>query len=384
MYQHSLERLLLFSDKEKRQEFNIPEDAWYELYELFTTTKYDFLDDQFSAIDFFNEVFFCLTVTYANEESAELLNDYLHHESLLCPFYPELDNPHTSGEKEKAREYKVKIENTNWYILGFVWAILKKQECLPPHVKVYLAALEHALNVNSGCFYLFEDFPLEYPQKYSFSFDISPTLNIHILLCTTEEWQSATDDFDKNMVNHIVHRFHRKNDRIAVITEIHKQLVKANEDPKSHHKVSMISHREKASETFLDDLLAEAEGMPDGEIICAEEHTESAYDGFAAYITRYHDNVMKILQLVAHMGNNQMPLLIKFIKALQQLGYVRKDCFDNIDAFISNASKQFDGVCFDKTNVKKQVAIGSGVRRDEKYTSAVNNIAEYLDPILTS
>ena len=58
MYQHPLERILIYTDKETKEEFNLPKEIWNELYKLFVTTKYDVLDETITAVDFFNEVFY--------------------------------------------------------------------------------------------------------------------------------------------------------------------------------------------------------------------------------------------------------------------------------------------------------------------------------------
>ena len=70
MYQHPLARLLIYTDKRDKSEFGIPKQAWYDLYELFTKTKYDNLDDGFTAVDFFNEVFMVGGTMRVRTESA--------------------------------------------------------------------------------------------------------------------------------------------------------------------------------------------------------------------------------------------------------------------------------------------------------------------------
>ena len=44
MYQHPLGRLLIYTDKETKEEFCLPEEIWNELFTLFVSTKYDVLD----------------------------------------------------------------------------------------------------------------------------------------------------------------------------------------------------------------------------------------------------------------------------------------------------------------------------------------------------
>lgn len=105
--------------------------------------------------------------------------------------------------------------------------------------------------------------------------------------------------------------------------------------------------------------------------------------GFEQYILKDHARVLQILMLVTHMGNRQLPLFIKFIKALQSLQYIRSDCFENRELFIKNAEEKFKNVNFDQTNVKKNIELGVE-RRDDTYNSEVSTIAEYLKPILCS
>lgn len=105
--------------------------------------------------------------------------------------------------------------------------------------------------------------------------------------------------------------------------------------------------------------------------------------GFEQYIIQNHEKVLNILMLVTHMGNRQLPLFIKFIKALQRLQCIRSDCFKDRELFIKNAEEKFENVNFDQTNVKKNIELGVE-KRDETYNSEVSTIAEYLKPILFS
>ena len=379
---HPLDRLLLYTDKKDRHEFNISEKVWYEFYELFTTTKYNVLDDKYSAVDFFNEVFYCLTFTYANEEAAEWLNDYLNRESPLCPYMPDPDSIKSQKEQEAARKYQEKIEDTNWYILAFVWAILMKQPELPPHVKVFLAALQSALTVDYGDFYLFEEFPKEHPDKYAIPFDINPKVEFPLFVKKSEEWRDATSDFDREVVAHIVQRFWDPEDKETIIDNIRHALKKENLKPSAEPLFSRITHRKKANEKFLDTLLTSAKK----DLEYAETHALAnniSHDGFAVFILHDHRKVIDVLLLITHLGYSQMPLFIKCIKALQSLGYVRKDCFDDIDIFITKTKETFDNISLDRANVKKNIDLGSRVRDDE-YRKLVKTIEKYLDVVIQS
>ena len=145
MYQHPLGRLLIYTDKETKEEFCLPEEIWNELFTLFVSTKYDVLDKTVSFIDFLNEVFFELTYTYANEDSGEQIDDYLTCYNPLCPPIPELEDPETPEELKEAKRYESIHHNINGYILYFVWYILERQSALPPHVKAFYTALDRLL-----------------------------------------------------------------------------------------------------------------------------------------------------------------------------------------------------------------------------------------------
>lgn len=255
---HSLERILIYTDKERINEFNIPEGAFDELYELYVTTKDDVLEDHHTSVDFFNEVFYFLTCVYANDDAAENINAYLYNESALLPSVPELVSPQTKEQAKAAREFEERIEEINNYVLEFIWVILKKQKELPKHVRFFLVALEHAIE-EADDFRTFEDFVKKHPAKYTMTFDIQPEFDLSMCFCTTQEWKEATDDFDQVVVEHIIRRFNAPDARETLVAEIRKALAIANQDPHSSPKVSMVSHRLKATEKFLDELLKQKE-----------------------------------------------------------------------------------------------------------------------------
>lgn len=255
---HSLERLLIYTDKKRIDEFDIPEVAFDELYELYVTTKDDVLEDHHTSVDFFNEVFYYLTCVYANDDAAENINAYLYSESALLPSVPELVNPQTKEQAKAAREFEERTEEINSYVLEFVWVILKKQKELPKHVRFFLVALEHAIE-EADDFRTFEDFVKKHPAKYTMSFDIQPEFDLSMCFCTTQEWKDATDDFDQVVVEDIIRRFNAPDARETLVAEIRKALAKANKDPNSSPKASMVSHRLKATEKFLDELLKQKE-----------------------------------------------------------------------------------------------------------------------------
>ena len=255
---HSLERILIYTDKERINEFNIPEGAFDELYELYVTTKDDVLEDNNTSVDFFNEVFYFLTCVYANDDAAENINAYLYNESALLPSVPELVNPQTKEQAKAARDFEERTEEINNYVLEFVWVILKKQKELPKHVRFFLVALEHAIE-EADDFRTFENFVKKHPAKYTMSFDIQPEFDMSMCFCTTQEWKDATDDFDQVVVEDIIRRFNAPDARETLVAEISKALEDANQDPHSSPKVSMVSHRLKATDKFLEELLKQKE-----------------------------------------------------------------------------------------------------------------------------
>lgn len=255
---HPLERLLIYTDKERIDDFEIPSAEFDELYELYVTTKDDVLEDHHTSVDFFNEVMYFLTCIYANDDSAENINAYMNNESALLPLAPDLVNPQTKEELKAIRAFEERTEEINSYVLEFVWVILKKQKELPKHVRFFLVALEHAIDVMEG-FSTFEQFIKKHPAKYAMTFDIKPELDIAMCFCTTQEWIGATDDFDQVVVEHIVRRFRKPDARETIVDEIRKALAVANQDPNSSPKASMVSHRLKANNKFLDELLKQKE-----------------------------------------------------------------------------------------------------------------------------
>ena len=383
MYQHPLGRLLIYTDKETKEEFCLPEEIWNELFTLFVSTKYDVLDKTVSFIDFLNEVFFELTYTYANEDSGEQIDDYLTCYNPLCPPIPELEDPETPEELKEAKRYESIHHNINGYILYFVWYILERQSALPPHVKAFYTALDRLL-LNKWSFDFdaahIYDYADEQTDKFEIPFEIHPEVDINILVRSTEEWKEATDDFDRIVVGHIVSRFSKPEDKEVIVSEIRKHLEADNKGPRSNRMVSLVSHRKKANEKYLDSLLAEADesvtsaqaSSPTGTIITG---------GFADYILKNRQRVIEVLSLISHLGNSQMPMLIKSVRALQQLGNMRTDCLEDPEDFVQRARVQFPDVNFDITNVKRQIKLNEQVSNTE-YHNTIQKIAEYIGPVI--
>ena len=377
--EHPLERLLIYTDRDNIEEFDIPEAEFDELYELFVTTKGDILDNRHTSVDFFNEVFYYLTCIFANKDSAEHLDYYLTGESSLYPSLPAHNNPQTKHELREAQEYAAMAVDTNYYVMGFVWLILKKLKKIPKHVRFFLIALEYNLeNDASSDFITFRTFYDAHSEKYDNSFHAKPWFTFDLLGRDADEWESATSDFDREEIKHIVHRFAGSEDKRVIVEEIIQALDIANGNPNCSRKVSMITYGRKADEPFLKSLLVEEAAQT---ATLEETNDTTVRKGFEAYIIKNHKRVLDILMLVANMGKSQMPLLIKFIKAFQRLGYIKPDCFNQYDQFLKYATEQFSNVCFDKANVKRNIEMGTK-RQDEDYEEAIQKIANYLTPLL--
>ena len=81
------------------------------------------------------------------------------------------------------------------------------------------------------------------------------------------------------------------------------------------------------------------------------------------------------------MGTRQMPIMIKFIKAFQKLGYIREDCFENLDDFVKKARNQFEGTNFDISNVRKEIVADTKQER-QKYMAQLETITHHLKTVM--
>ena len=329
---HSLERILIYTDKERINEFNIPEGAFDELYELYVTTKDDVLEDHHTSVDFFNEVFYFLTCVYANDDAAENINAYLYNESALLPSVPELVNPQTKEQAKAARDFEERTEEINNYVLEFVWVILKKQKELPKHVRFFLVALEHAIE-EADDFRTFENFVKKHPAKYTMSFDIQPEFDMSMCFCTTQEWKDATDDFDQVVVEDIIRRFNAPDARETLVAEISKALEDANQDPHSSPKVSMVSHRLKATDKFLEELLKQKEEEEQHAVELEKAIEKSKDERIAELEAQIKDLEKKKREAESdrdHWKREYDHLVRKFNERNRQTGTVRRTVFSGM------------------------------------------------------
>lgn len=386
MYQHPLERVLLYTDKNSLEDFKLSQTEYDELYELYITTKGDVLESRISAAEFFNEVFYYLTSIYDDNESSEHLMDYYEAQTALYPPVAKYQNPKNDVDRVHGYEYLKNADEAKYYIMDFVWFILNKQQELPHHVVFFLKALNKQHNKDKTHIAdEFRAFLKDHPDKnFNISFTSHPEFGIDLIMSSGAEWQDATLDFDRAEILKIVSRFSGK-DQQQIISLI-KEAYMIRKGEGIERQISKVTYGKRANETFLDNLAKEENLQMLNSITSTSETLpqEPAPDsGFAGYIIKEHDKVLNILMLVANMGKNQMPLLIKFIRAFQKLGYIRKDCLDHQEEFILKASAQFENTCFDKTNVKRQIEIGERLS-DTDYHSKLEDIVKYLDAVMRS
>ena len=332
---------------------------------------------------FFNEVFYQLTTIYNDPYAAEQVNEYLLDNNSLYPHRDDLYQP--GSDKRKAQQYEEMTYKANLYLFGFIWIILKKQKELPRLVNFFLKALEVKIPEdgmpNIG---MFKKFYNEHPEPINLSFLPQPDFKMISLDFGIDEgdWECVTQDYDFQTITTIVHRFRNIDERKTVIELIRKYLHLNNDKSGSMKLTSHTTFKPKATDSLLDSLLREAdEEASKNEIINTNMLSGKNVESFQDFILKDHQKVLSILMLVCNMGTRQMPLLIKFTKAFQQLGYISKDCFDNLDDFVKKATKQFEGTNFDITNVKKQVLAETKLDH-EKYINELNTITHHLKTVM--
>ena len=379
---HPLERLLIYTDKEYLNDFPLSRTEFNELYELYTTTKDDVLNPKISAVDFLNEVFFYLTCIYINLDCAEHLMEFYEAETVLYPSIEKYRNPQNSVDKTHAYEYYKEAEEAKYYIMGFVWFIINKQQQLPQHVIFFQKVLNKQFEKDkTPIANEIRSFMQDHPDQYNISFTPHPKYNnLSFIMRSNAEWQEVTCDFDRIEIIEIVRNF-SKEDQKKIISLI-KEAYLARKGS-SDSQISAVTHKKRANENFLDNL-AKDENLDELNAPTSSLDTQPQdsiiREGFDAYIIKEHKKVMDILMLVANMGNSQLAILVKFIKAFQQLGYIREDCFDDLKLFIENSSKQFN-ISIDTANIKKYIAQGTSINGLE-YKKSVQQIAQYLQPLL--
>ena len=383
MAQLPLERLLIYTDKKHIEDFELSTMEFNELYELYVTTKDEILDQRISSVDFFNELFYYITFIYENKDSAERLDDFYSAHTALYPPVAKYKNPKNQVDKIQGAEYAALANKAKRYIMAFVWLILNKQQQLPQHVAFFRAALNKRFDKDGTAMAKeFRTFLQNHPEKYNISFDPHPEFGINLLLRGSAEWQEATLDFDRIEILNIVRHFSREEQQ-QIIAEI-KEAYMIRKGDGIEKQISSVTHQKRANENFLDNLVLDENLKLLNSIAESNEpltQDPTMHSGFEAYIIKDQQKVLDILMLIANMGNSQLAILIKFIKAFQQLKYIQADCFINLDLFIKNAADQFPGVSFDKANVKKYIQTGNKPG-ETAYVESVQKIATYLQPLL--
>ena len=375
----NLIRFLLYTDKMQMKEFGLPQNVGDELYELFVTTKDDFLEYRHGSVLFFNEVFYQLTTIYDDPAAAEHVQEYITDFTSLYPHRGELYEP--GRNYKEAEDYEEKAYKANIYLFGFVWLILKKQRELPRLVKFFLKALEAklpddgVLNLNK-----FKQFYKEHPEPIDVI--IAPQPDFHMassaFWADVNDWECATNDFDYHSVRNIVHRFGNIEERKKIIEIIRTHLHESNQKPETLRAISRTTNGRKITDVALNNLISEAD---DEAIYKTQEQSATHLEGFLGFITKDHQRVLSILMLVNNMGTRQMPIMIKFIKAFQKLGYIREDCFENLDDFVKKARNQFEGTNFDISNVRKEIVADTKQER-QKYMAQLETITHHLKTVM--
>ena len=383
MYQHPLERLLIYTDKKHLDDFPLSETEFNELYELFTTTKNEVLDSNISAVKFFNEVFYYMTEIYDDRDAAEHLLDYYKAETALYPPVRKYQNPKNDVDRAHSYEYTQEAEEAKFYIMDFVWFILNKQQQLPQHVVFFKKALNKQFEKDkTELADEFRSFLQGHPDQYNISFEPHPEFDFSFIIArSSAEWQDATCDFDKIEILKIVQRF-SPDDQPDIISAI-QEAYHIRKGSGIESQISAVTHMKRANDTFFENL-AKEENLKILNEAKSTRETQSqdttVHEGFEAYIIKDHKRVMDILMLVANMGKSQLALFVKFVKAFRHLGYIRSDCFDDLQLFITNTTNQFH-LSIDTANLKRYIAEGTRVSEQE-YRECVDTIATYLKPLL--
>ena len=253
-------RSLLYTDKTKDDEFGLSKQVLDELYGLYITSK-----DTISwtkcptFIEFFNEVFYQLTLLYDDVSAPEHITDFMNGEMWIFPPEPRYaHNDHTSDANQARSEYQSEKRSIQKYVYCFVWLILKKMPRFPRHVSFALLALNKYLT-SSGSL-MFETFKkFSDSHKIVIELDIVPTPDTSMLwLSGYEEWCNVTKDYDCETIRHIVNRFNTVQEKNVVITELKKHSAKRLDEEGNYPKFSRVTLKGSADESFLDKLLKEA------------------------------------------------------------------------------------------------------------------------------
>ena len=253
-------RSLLYTDKTKDDEFGLSKQVLDELYGLYITSK-----DTISwtkcptFIEFFNEVFYQLTLLYDDVSAPEHITDFINGEMRIFPPEPRYaHNDHTSDANQARSEYQSEKRSIQKYVYCFVWLILKKMPRFPRHVSFALLALNKYLT-SSGSL-MFETFKkFSDSHKIEIELDIVPTPDTSMLwLSGYEEWCNVTKDYDCETIRHIVNRFNTVQEKNVVITELKKHCAKRLDEEGNYPKFSRVTLKGSADESFLDKLLKEA------------------------------------------------------------------------------------------------------------------------------
>ena len=246
-----LHRQLLYSPKSRLEDFGLPEDVLNKLYELYVTTKDGPIRNYYTAVDVFNEVFYILTDIYDNLSAAEQVGEYL--QSDLCIFpnkEPEIDG--TSGYPKKDDVYEQYQIHSSLYVFSFVWLILEINAHKPKHVKFFLVALDKQTRDKNPYFEAFSQCKNRLKLQLEMDFPPCPDAFIY---GSTEEWVEETEEFQKDIISAIVHRYHTQQEREIIVGLMRNAYNEVKDHPVSDGLPWETISDHIGDESFWDKLL---------------------------------------------------------------------------------------------------------------------------------
>ena len=256
-----LTRNLLYTEKNSDEEFGLSKQVLDEFYGLFITTTDTISWTKCpSFLDFFNEVFFQLTLLYDDVTAPEHIDDFLNGEMNIFPPKPRYaHNDHTSEANMARSDYDGEKRSIQKYVYCFVWLILAKMPSHVRHVHFALLAIDKKLRKSGSL--MFESFrKFHETHKFVVEIDIKPTPDTSLLwLGGYEEWVKVTKDYDQKTIKQIVGRCRTLQEKQAILKELKRYCAQRWSDTPKHPECSHVTLGDSANEAFLDGLLMEAQ-----------------------------------------------------------------------------------------------------------------------------
>lgn len=329
--EYSLKRLLLYTNKEEKEEFGLPEDVLRVFYGLFVTSKVKFPYSKVSFTQVFNEVFYILTCIHVDKNSPEYVSRYLNDDIFIKideDIYQNPDERECSVDEEERISYnRHQSFLVTYYIFSFVWMAISMYQNPPEHVHYFLVGLEAIFKSGNNPYYdEFKVYLRSHPAKIVQPFRICPLLDIDVMFRPVEEWKEVTSDFDKIVVSNIICRFEDAEDRRMLVDKIKQVLSEDNENPQSSSKISKITNRLKANNTFLDELLKQKE-EEDKQVIEKQQEIEKSKD----------EQIKELKKQIADLREENQ----KVIHAKETAEFERDKYRDRLDALIKRSDKKY-------------------------------------------